>query len=105
MGEFPTQWSSFRHNGRVSDTMGEFPTQWANSIIISIFKKGDSENPSNYRGITLMGVPSNALHKKTVSKATCLHLYTKYIQMLNIVLTQQKVVLNRVRVPLVTTRL
>ena len=98
MGEFPTQWASFRHNGRVSDSMG-------NSIIISIFKKGDSENPSNYRGITLMGVLSNALHKKTVSKATCVHLYTKYIQMLNIVLTQQKVVLNRLRVPLVTARL
>ena len=52
-----------------------------------------------------MGVLSNALHKKTVSKATCVHLYTKYIQMLNIVLTQQKVVLNRLRVPLVTARL
>ena len=75
MGEFPTQWSSFRHNGRVSDTMGEFPTQWANSIIISIFKKGDSENPSNYRGITLMGVLSNALHKKRCQRQPA-YIYT-----------------------------
>jgi len=58
MDEFPTQWTSFRHNGRVFDTMDEFPTQWVNSVIIPIFKKGDRENPSNYRGIALSDVLS-----------------------------------------------
>ena len=52
--------------------MGEFPTQWANSIIISIFKKGDSVTDSNYRGITLMGVLSNALHTKNGVKGNLL---------------------------------
>jgi hypothetical protein len=37
---------------------GTFPSDWANSIIIPIFKKGDNNNPDNYRGIALTSVLS-----------------------------------------------
>jgi len=52
---------------------GEFPTQWATSVIKPIFKKGDSENPSNYRGIALIDVLSK------------LYIYINYYQETDIV--------------------
>ena len=30
--------------------------QWRDGLIIHIFKKGDREDPGNYRGITLLSV-------------------------------------------------
>jgi hypothetical protein len=32
------------------------PSEWLISILIPVFKKGDSSNPNNYRGIALMCV-------------------------------------------------
>ena len=30
-----------------------FPTKWTESILVPLFKKGDVNNPNNYRGISL----------------------------------------------------
>ena len=32
------------------------PRQWREDLIVNIFKKGDREDPANYRGITLLSV-------------------------------------------------
>ena len=32
------------------------PRQWRDGLIVNIFKKGDREDPGNYRGITLLSV-------------------------------------------------
>jgi hypothetical protein len=32
---------------------GYFPTQWTKGVIIPVHKKGPSDDPNNYRGITL----------------------------------------------------
>ena len=32
------------------------PRQWRDGLIVNIFKKGDREEPGNYRGITLLSV-------------------------------------------------
>lgn len=37
---------------------GDFPDTWAKSIIIPIYKKGNRDNPNNYRGIALLDVLS-----------------------------------------------
>lgn len=33
---------------------GIFPKMWAKSVIVPVFKKGDSTDPNNYRGISLI---------------------------------------------------
>ena len=33
---------------------GYFPDKWSEGFIVHIFKKGDKNEPSNYRGITLL---------------------------------------------------
>lgn len=33
---------------------GIFPSTWSSSIIVPVFKKGDSTDPNNYRGISLI---------------------------------------------------
>ncbi|VDI01281.1 Hypothetical predicted protein [Mytilus galloprovincialis] len=33
---------------------GHFPKSWALAVLIPVFKKGDSSDPSNYRGISLV---------------------------------------------------
>ena len=37
---------------------GTFPTEWSKSIIVPIHKKGDINNPDNYRGVALTSVVS-----------------------------------------------
>ena len=37
---------------------GHFPNQWTTGVIVPIFKKGDKDNPANYRGITLTSTMS-----------------------------------------------
>ena len=32
------------------------PRQWGEGLIVNLFKKGDREDPGNYRGITLLSV-------------------------------------------------
>ena len=32
------------------------PKQWREGLIVNLFKKGDREDPGNYRGITLLSV-------------------------------------------------
>ena len=31
------------------------PPQWREGLIVNLFKKGEKEDPGNYRGITLLG--------------------------------------------------
>jgi hypothetical protein len=37
---------------------GVFPKEWSQSVIIPLFKKGDANNPENYRGISLLSIVS-----------------------------------------------
>lgn len=37
---------------------GQYPSQWAKAIIVPIHKKGDFQNPNNYRGISLLSILS-----------------------------------------------
>ena len=32
------------------------PKQWRQGLIVSLYKKGDAEDPGNYRGTTLLNV-------------------------------------------------
>ena len=32
------------------------PPQWREGLIVNLFKKGDKEDPGNYRGMTLLSV-------------------------------------------------
>ena len=35
---------------------GDFPPSWGQSILVTLFKKGDTNDPNNYRGISLLDV-------------------------------------------------
>ena len=37
---------------------GVFPERWTESVVLPPFKKGDANNPNNYRGISLCGASS-----------------------------------------------
>lgn len=37
---------------------GNFPEAWTKAVIVPLFKKGDSNNPENYRGISLLSILS-----------------------------------------------
>lgn len=37
---------------------GYFPEEWSRSVIVPLFKKGDQNNPANYRGISLLSTLS-----------------------------------------------
>ena len=48
--------------------------QWREGLIVNIFKKGDREDPANYRGITLLSV---------VGKVFCKILNNRLVQCLD----------------------
>ena len=50
------------------------PRQWREGLIVQIFKKGDREDPANYRGITLLSV---------VGKVFCKILNNRLVQCLD----------------------
>jgi len=37
---------------------GTFPDEWSKAVIVPLFKKGDTSNPENYRGISLLSIVS-----------------------------------------------
>ena len=37
---------------------GEFPEQWTRAILVPLFKKGNANDPNNYRGISLLSIIS-----------------------------------------------
>ena len=39
-------------------SIGFFPTEWSTGVIVPIHKRGDKNNPQNYRGITLTSTMS-----------------------------------------------
>ena len=39
------------------------PPQWREVLIVNLFKKGDKEDPGNYRGITLLSVVGKVFYK------------------------------------------
>ena len=43
------------------------PERWGEGMIVSLFKKGDQEDPNNYRGITLLNVVGKLFNKVLVS--------------------------------------
>ena len=51
---------------------GIYPAQWSSGIIVPIYMKGNSEDPSNYRGITLTSVMSKLFTHYAESINQCL---------------------------------
>ena len=41
--------------------VGYFPLNWATAIVVPLYKKGDKEVEDNYRGISLLSIPSKIL--------------------------------------------
>ncbi len=50
-------------------TTGVFPEIWKHAMVIPLFKKGDQENVSNYRSISLLPVLSKILEKNCFQSA------------------------------------
>ena len=48
----------------------EFPEQWKESIIITVYKKGDKTDCSNYRGISLLSTAHKILSNILLSRLT-----------------------------------
>ena len=49
------------------------PRQWREGLIVSLFKKGDKEDPGNYRGITLLSVVGKVFCKERSDRGGILH--------------------------------
>lgn len=45
---------------KIFDT-GQFPSRWVDAILVPLFKKGDKNKEDNYRGISLLSIPSKIL--------------------------------------------
>ena len=44
------------------------PPQWREGLIFNVFKKGDKEDPGNYRGITLLSVVGKVFCNRLVER-------------------------------------
>lgn len=42
---------------------GQIPTEWKEGYLIKLPKKGDLTNCNNYRGITLLSIPSKVFNR------------------------------------------
>ena len=49
------------------------PSYWREGLIVSLFKKGDREDPDNYRGITLLNVVGK-LYSRMINNRLLKHL-------------------------------
>ena len=49
---------------------GEYPKSWGNGIIFPIFKGGETSNPENYRGITLINSISKIYSQLLLNRVT-----------------------------------
>jgi len=63
--------TSFLHNFfnflKVCWIYGDIPEEWRTDIVIPIHKKGDRNNPDNYRGISLLNTEYK-IHSKIIAK-------------------------------------
>jgi len=48
----------------------QFPSEWTKGLIIPLHKKGDINNPDNYRGISLLSVISKVYTRIINSRLT-----------------------------------
>ena len=49
------------------------PSYWREGLIVSLFKKGDREDPGNYRGITLLNVVGK-LYSRVINNRLLKHI-------------------------------
>ena len=54
------------------------PSYWREGLIVSLFKKGDREDPGNYRGITLLNVVGK-LYSRVINNRLLKHLELNYL--------------------------
>jgi len=47
---------------------GDIPEEWRTTIVIQIHKKGDRNNPDNYRGISLLNT-GHKIYSKIIGKS------------------------------------
>ena len=57
---------------------GEYPIEWSKAIICPLHKKGSTNNPDNYRGISLLSVLSKVFNKILLDRFTK-WLYINYL--------------------------
>ena len=43
--------------------VGVYPDDWCKAIIVPVYKKGETSDPNNYRGISLLSCISKLLSK------------------------------------------
>jgi len=48
--------------------IGQFPTRWKTANVTPIYKKGDRQNPANYRPISLLSNTSKVMEKVVFEK-------------------------------------
>ena len=54
------------------------PSYWREGLIVSLFKKGDREDPGNYRGITLLNVVGK-LYSRVINNRLLKHLELNHL--------------------------
>ena len=54
------------------------PNFWREGLIVSLFKKGDRQDPGNYRGITLLNVVGK-LYSRVINNRLLKHLESNHL--------------------------